>query len=69
MNKSFTKPDRFIRVNDVMEITGLARSTVWRYVKSGKLPKPIKISNRYTAWRLSEIEAWMAEKIEAAQGA
>ncbi|WP_456382934.1 helix-turn-helix transcriptional regulator [Hydrogenimonas sp.] len=69
MNTSTKSPERLIRIKEVMKLTGLGRSTVWQYAKTGKLPKPIKISDRYTAWRLSEIEAWMAEKIEAAQGA
>lgn len=38
-----------------MEKTGLARSTIWLFVKNGKLPKPIKLSERVTVWKESEI--------------
>ena len=49
------KEERLIRIPKVMEKTGLARSTVWLFVKNGKLPKPIKLSERVTVWKESEI--------------
>ncbi len=49
--------DRFIRIHEVMKMTGLAKSTVWAWCASGRLPRPIKLSPRVTVWRLSEIQA------------
>jgi len=49
------KEERLIRIPKVMEKTGLARSTIWLFVKNGKLPKPIKLSERVTVWKESEI--------------
>ena len=54
----------FIRIKDVMKKTGLARSTVWLWVKEGKLPKPIKLSERVTVWKESDIDEWMESKID-----
>ncbi|WP_442764921.1 helix-turn-helix transcriptional regulator [Sulfurospirillum cavolei] len=51
--------ERFIRIPKVMEKTGLARSTIWLFVKKGKLPKPIKLSQRVTVWKESEISAYI----------
>lgn len=36
--------------------------TLWRKVKAGTFPKPIKLSERVTCWRVSEVRAWMAAK-------
>lgn len=47
--------ERLIRLPQVMDKTGLARSTVWHFVKTERLPKPIKLSKRVTVWRESEI--------------
>lgn len=47
--------ERLVRLPEVMNKTGLARSTVWLFVKNGKLPKPIKLSKRVTVWKESEI--------------
>lgn len=47
--------ERLVRLPEVMNKTGLARSTVWLFVKTGKLPKPVKLSKRVTVWKESEI--------------
>lgn len=52
----------FLRINDVMQRTALARSTVWLWVKQGKLPAPIKLSERVTVWRESDLNDWMNEQ-------
>lgn len=38
------------------------RATVWRWARTSDFPKPIKLSNRCSRWRLDEIEAWEALK-------
>lgn len=50
-------PDRFLRVNQVLELFPVARSTWWKGVKDGLYPKGVKLSERTTAWRMSEIQA------------
>lgn len=42
------------------------RETVWRWVKIGSLPKPIRITGGTTRWKLSEIEA-LDQQREAAR--
>ena len=38
----------FLRIKDVMKMTGIAKSTIWLWVSEGKFPKPIKLSPRIT---------------------
>lgn len=33
--------------------------TLWRKVKAGTFPKPIKLSVRVTAWNVGTVRAWM----------
>jgi prophage regulatory protein len=33
--------------------------TLWRKVAAGTFPKPIKLSQRVTGWKVSEVRAWM----------
>ena len=33
--------------------------TLWRKVKAGTFPQPIKLSERVTAWPVGAIRAWM----------
>lgn len=53
----------FLRITEVMKMTGLAKSTVWLWVKEGKLPKPIKLSPRITVWEEKIIKEWMTSKL------
>lgn len=36
-----------------------SKATLWRKVKDGTFPTPVKLSTRITAWRISDIEEWM----------
>lgn len=56
--------EQLIRLPRVMELTGLAKSTVWLWAKDGKLPKPIKLSNRVTVWKLSEIQDYINNLVD-----
>ncbi len=40
--------------------------TWWRWVASGKAPRPFKLSPGVTVWDVSEIESWLAARKEAA---
>lgn len=37
-------------------------ATLWRKVKAGEFPVPIKLSARITAWRVEDIRAWMGAR-------
>jgi predicted DNA-binding transcriptional regulator AlpA len=39
-------------------------ATLWRKVAAGTFPKPVKLSERVTCWRVSEVRAWMATHCE-----
>lgn len=34
--------------------------TLWRKVKAGTFPRPIKLSERITAWRVGDVRNWLA---------
>jgi predicted DNA-binding transcriptional regulator AlpA len=42
-------------------------ATLWRKVAAGTFPKPIKLSERVTCWRVSDIRTWMATQSEHAK--
>jgi predicted DNA-binding transcriptional regulator AlpA len=37
---------------------GVDRRTIWRWVRQGFIPKPVKLSERSTRWDLDEILLW-----------
>ena len=48
--------DRKLRARDAAIFLGIARSTFFAWVKNGKIPKGIKLSNRCTVWELTALE-------------
>lgn len=39
--------------------------TLWRKVKAGTFPKPHKLSERVTAWKVGDVRAWIASQTQA----
>lgn len=39
--------------------------TLWRKVKAGTFPKPVKLSERVTAWNVGTVRAWLAAQPQA----
>lgn len=42
-------------------IIPVSKSTWWTGVRSGRYPKPVKLGERITAWRVEDIRALMAQ--------
>lgn len=53
------QPDRILRLNTVLDRTGLSRSTLYRKVEDGTFPKQVRIAERCVGWRESAILAWL----------
>jgi prophage regulatory protein len=45
----------FVRLPDVLRVIPLGKTSWWKGVKSGRYPKPVKLSPRCTAWRAEDI--------------
>jgi prophage regulatory protein len=59
MSESF---DRLIRLRELVKLLSISRANVYRLMKMGKFPQPIKLAERTVAWRLSEIETWVQDR-------
>lgn len=51
--------ERLYRLPQVIEVTGLGRSSIYRLAKEGRFPPSVRIGDRAVAWRASEIEEWI----------
>lgn len=36
-------------------------ATLWRKVRDGSFPKPVRLSERVTAWNVGAVRAWLKE--------
>ncbi|MHA2937992.1 helix-turn-helix transcriptional regulator [Vibrio sp. RC27] len=50
---------RFIRLTEVLKLTGLSRTTVYKYIYQGSFPRNIKIGPRAVVWIEGEIDLWI----------
>jgi len=53
--------ERLLRVREVADMIGVGVTTVWEWSRSGRLPKPFRLSARLTVWKESEIQRFIAE--------
>lgn len=56
-----------VRQRQIVPLIGLSASTLWRYVRSGKFPKPFKVGANSTAWRWGDVRAWLDARASGAQ--
>ncbi len=68
MSESETEnTNRFIRLNEVKRLTGLARSTIYERVQQGMFPSPIPLGGRNVGWVEAEVAGWIEKRIAEAR--
>ncbi|WP_240112382.1 helix-turn-helix transcriptional regulator [Pseudomonas aeruginosa] len=63
---------RVMRLKEVIDTTGLARSTIYKYIADGIFPKPVNLApagmdmpnTRGVGWIQSEVDDWILARIE-----
>ncbi|MEK2096983.1 AlpA family transcriptional regulator [Vibrio parahaemolyticus] len=56
---------RLIRLQEVMETTGLSRSCIYKYINAGKFPRNVPLGGSAVAWVESEVQEWVQEAVAA----
>jgi prophage regulatory protein len=54
---------RIIKLKEVMDCTGLGRSSIYKQISNGKFPKSVSLGDRSVGWVDSEIEEWILSRI------
>ncbi len=58
-----TRPGKLIRLPDVEARTGLKKSSVYAGMKARTFPAHVRLSARAVAWRESDIDRWISERV------
>ena len=53
---------KFLGIKQVLELTGLSRTSVWRFEKNGDFPKRRQLGPRRVGYVDSEISNWMESR-------
>ncbi|PIE46016.1 MAG: DNA-binding protein [Gammaproteobacteria bacterium] len=55
--------DRILRAKEVISLTGLSRTTIWRLEKQGEFPARVSLGGNRVGWRVSEINHWIGTRV------
>ena len=56
-------PSAFLREAQLVpHMIPVSPATLWRWVREGTFPKPVRLSSRVTAWRVEDVQAWMQSR-------
>lgn len=56
---------KILRCNEVEEHIGVCKATLYRWIRKGSFPRPLKLGPRAVGWRREDIERWLNEREEA----
>ena len=56
---------RLISMAAVLDLTSLSRTSLYRMIAAGTFPKSVPIGTSRVAFLESEVESWIADRIEA----
>ena len=48
-----------ISLNNLCSAVGLHRTTIYRKVRAGRFPRPVRLGARRRAWRVTDVEQWI----------
>ena len=62
MARQTTAP-RFLRLPEVLNLVGVTRSTLYRWMEAETLPRQISVGGNTVVWVESDVTKWMQEQI------
>ena len=51
--------DALLRIKTVEHATGLSGATIYRKLRAGDFPKPVRMGARCTRWKAADVRAWI----------
>jgi len=59
--------DRIYRLSDVIQRTGVSRSTIYNWVKSNTFPAPRRLGKRLIVWSEADLESWLEAQLSPSE--
>jgi prophage regulatory protein len=56
------KLTRYLRISEVCEVTGVSRTTIWRWTRSGDFPAKRKLGPNSIGWCERAVGEWLANR-------
>jgi prophage regulatory protein len=55
-------PKKIYRLREVLGVTGLSRTVLYRLIKLGRFPAPLRLSERAVGWDSDGVEQWVESR-------
>lgn len=62
------KPKKVIRLPQVLVLTGLSRSSIYKFMETNQFPKSISLGDRAVGWIEEDVYQWIDEKVNKNHG-
>ena len=56
-----------LRREQVQALTGLARATLYKLIRAGEFPAPVRLTAKSVAWPSSSVLAWIDTRVSASK--
>lgn len=54
---------RIIRLNEVINRTGLGKTSLYKFIKAKTFPQPIALGERAVGWVEVEVDRWITARV------
>ncbi len=58
-------PNRVLRIQQVLEIVGVSRASIYTWMNHGEFPHGIKLGRKAVGWRATDIYDWLNDRSNA----
>ncbi|EID0692370.1 helix-turn-helix transcriptional regulator [Vibrio vulnificus] len=59
---------QLLNLKEVIYLTGLKRSSIYKFMDEGHFPKSVSIGGRSVMWSEADIQDWIESKISEREG-
>ena len=59
---------QILKLPEVVKLTKLSPSSIYRLINNGDFPKQIKLAKRSSAWLVEEVNGWLSSKVSNRDG-
>lgn len=58
-HRTVMEEERVIRRAEVLRLTGLTKSSLYRLIEGGGFPRPVRLGKNMVGWRVASVLRWV----------
>jgi prophage regulatory protein len=53
---------KVLRLPDVLATVGVKKSSIYKWIREGRFPAPVRLGENSVGWREADVETWLAAR-------